>query len=273
MARGTLTLQAGVLFFVSVSSSLGGDMRESRSTPSQSDEAVTVAALQKVAQKRIYFGHQSVGLNIINGIHDILKDHPGIELKIVKMTDPAVLNNPVFAHSMVGENEDPVSKINDFVRIMDSGLGGKAEIAFLKFCYVDITRNTDVEKVFSAYKSALQHLKEKYPRTKFVYLTAPLSVSLPSLKGWIKGVLGREDNNIKKQAFNAMLRREYGGSNLLFDVAAIESTYPDGRKASFTSSGTTYDSLVPDYTNDDGHLNETGRRIMAAQLLKFLSKL
>lgn len=248
-------------------------MRESRNPSSHSDETVTLAVLQKVAEKRIYFGHQSVGLNIIDGIHDILKDHQGVELKMVKTTDPAVLNSPVFAHSMIGENEDPVSKINDFVRSMDSGLGGKAEIAFFKFCYVDITRSTDVEKIFSAYKSALQRLKEKYPHTKFVHLTAPLSLSLPSLKGWIKGVLGREDNNIKKNAFNAMLRREYGGSGLLFDVAAIESTHPDGRKASFTSSGTTYDSLVPNYTNDDGHLNETGRKIMAAQLLKFLSTL
>ena len=221
-------------------------MRESRSPSSQSDEPVTVTMLQKVAHKKIYFGHQSVGLNIIDGIQDILKDHQGVELKIVKTTDPHALNSPVFAHSMIGENEDPVSKINDFVRSIDAGIGGKAEIAFFKFCYVDITRNTDVEKVFGAYKSALQRLKDTYPHTKFVYLTAPLSVSVPSLTGWIKGMLGREDNNIKKHAFNAMLRREYGGSDLLFDVAAIESTYPDGRKASFTSGGTTYDSLVPD---------------------------
>ncbi|MBK9307220.1 MAG: hypothetical protein IPM58_09070 [Nitrospira sp.] len=248
-------------------------MQASRNTSAQSDGTVTVSVLQKVAEKRIYFGHQSVGLNIIDGIHDIEKDHQGVALKIVKTTDPLALNSPVFAHSMVGENEDPISKINEFVRSMDSGLGEKAEIAFLKFCYVDITRNTDVEKVFAAYKSAMQRLKETYPHTQFVHLTAPLSLSLPSLKGWIKGMLGREDNNVKKSAFNAMLRREYGGSNLLFDVAAIESTYPDGRKATFTSNGTTYDSLVPEYTNDDGHLNETGRRIMAGHLLKFLSKL
>ena len=273
MKVNTLLAMTGVSFIISISSSLGGEMQESRGASSQSDEVVTVAVLQKVAEKRIYFGHQSVGLNIIDGINDILKEHQGAELRIAKTTDPLVLNSPVFAHSMVGENEDPVSKINDFVRSMDAGIGGKAEIAFFKFCYVDITRNTDVEKVFSAYKSAMQRLKDKYPNTQFVHLTVPLSLSLPSLKGWIKGMLGREDNNIKKNVFNAMLRREYGGRDPLFDLAAIESTYSDGRKASFTSNGTTYYSLVPDYTNDDGHLNETGRKIMAGQLLKFLSKL
>lgn len=248
-------------------------MRDSRSASSQSDGAVTTAVLQTVAKKRIYFGHQSVGLNIIDGINDILKEHPDAGLRIVKTTDPLALNSPVFAHSMVGENEDPVSKINDFVRSMETGIGGKAEIAFFKFCYVDITRNTDVDKVFASYKSAMQRLKDKYPNTQFLHLTVPLSLSLPSLKGWIKGVLGREDNNIKKNVFNAMLRREYGGRDPIFDLAAIESTYPDGRKASFISNGTTYYSLVPDYTHDDGHLNETGRRIMAGQLLKFLSQL
>jgi hypothetical protein len=273
MAIRVLTLVAGLVCFITVSSSLGGEMRESRNVSSQSDGAVTGGMLQKVAGKRIYFGHQSVGLNIIDGISDILKEHQGVELKIAKTTDPSALNSPVFAHSMVGENEDPVSKINDFVHSMDNGIGGKAEIAFFKFCYVDITKNTDVEEIFTAYKTAMQRLKDKYPNTQFVHLTAPLSLSAPSLKGWIKGVLGREDNNIKKHVFNEMLRREYEGRDPLFDLAAIESTYPDGSRASFTSNGTTYYSLVPHYTSDSGHLNETGRKIMAAQLLKFLSKL
>ncbi len=273
MAKRVLTFMAGVSFFICASSSLGGEMQERKSASSQSDGAVTVAVLKKVAEKRIYFGHQSVGLNIIDGINNILKEHQGAELRIAKTKDPLALNSPVFAHSMVGENEDPVSKINDFVRSIDTGIGGKAEIAFFKFCYVDITRNTDVEEVFTAYKTAMQRLKNKYPNTQFVHLTVPLSLSAPSIKGWIKGVLGREDNNIKKSVYNAMLRHEYGGRDPIFDLAGIESTYPDGRKASFTSNGTTYYSLVPDYTSDDGHLNETGRRIMAGQLLKFLSKL
>lgn len=273
MTIRVLTLMGGLLCLVTVSSSLGGEMKESRNVSSQPDGAVMGGMLQKVAEKRIYFGHQSVGLNILDGIGDILKEHQGVELKIVKTTDPSALSSPVFAHSMIGENEDPALKIKDFERSMDSGIGGKAEIAFFKFCYVDITKNTDIEEIFIAYKTAMQRLKEKYPNTQFVHLTAPLSLSAPSLKGWIKGMLGREDNNIKKHVFNEMLRREYEGRDPLFDLAAIESTYPDGSRASFTSNGTTYYSLVPHYTSDSGHLNETGRKIMAAQLLKFLSKL
>lgn len=272
MIAKVLTFATCVSLFFGITSSQGGEMGEARGVSSQSDRPLVADALERVSEKRIYFGHQSVGLNIMDGINDIVKEYQGVRLRILKTEDPLAFNSPVLAHSMIGENENPLSKINAFVRSMDSGIGGKAEVAFFKFCYVDITRNTDVDKLFSAYKTAMLRLREQYPNTQFVHVTAPLSVSLPSIKGWIKSMLGREDNNIRKQAFNEMLRREYGGSGRLFDLAAIESTYPDGRKASFTSRGSTYYALVPDYTNDEGHLNEVGRRRMAEHLLTFLSK-
>ena len=209
----------------------------------------------------------------MDGINDIVKDYLGTELKITKTTDPLVFRSPAFAHSMVGENEDPVSKIDDFARSIDNGIGGKAEIAFFKFCYVDITRNTDIEKVFSSYKATMQRLKEKYPNTQFVHFTAPLTASIPSLKAKIKKVLGKEDNNIKRSAFNELLLHEYRGKEPIFDLAEIESTYPDGSRSSFTDGGETYYSLVQEYTDDSGHLNAKGRKIMAAELLKFLAQI
>jgi len=59
----------------------------------------------------------------------------------------------------------------------------------------------------------------------------------------------------------------------IFDLAKIESTFPDGRRASFTKDGKTYYSMVPDYTYDGGHLNELGRKIAAEQLLFLLANL
>jgi len=37
----------------------------------------------KLAQKRIFFGHQSVGFNILNGLNLIMADNPHIKLNIV----------------------------------------------------------------------------------------------------------------------------------------------------------------------------------------------
>ena len=79
------------------------------------------------------------------------------------------------------------------------------------------------------------------------------------------------DDNIKRSEFNDRLREEYGTKEFLFDLATLESTYPDGSKAIFKDSGKTYYHMVPDYTDDGGHLNERGRKIIAENLLIFLA--
>jgi hypothetical protein len=227
--------------------------------------------LEKIAEKKIYFGHQSVGFNILDGVNDILKETPNIKLNMVKTSDPALLKTPIFAHSPIGLNDEPESKTQDFVNKMKNGLGNNTDIAFFKFCYVDITSRTDIDKVFSDYKKNIEELKKEYPATRFVHVTAPLSVSKPTIKTFIKKLMGRQDNNIKRNLFNERLRKEYDGIDPVFDLANVESTYPDGSKASFTNGGKTYYSLVPEYTDDGGHLNKTGRKVAAAELLKFLS--
>ena len=59
----------------------------------------------------------------------------------------------------------------------------------------------------------------------------------------------------------------------VYDLARMESTFADGKRSSFTKDGKTYHSLVPDYTRDGGHLNETGREIAAEQLLILMAGL
>ena len=43
-------------------------------------EGVTESTWKKLAEQRIYFGHQSVGFNIIEGINDIMKENHQIIL-------------------------------------------------------------------------------------------------------------------------------------------------------------------------------------------------
>jgi hypothetical protein len=49
------------------------------------------------------------------------------------------------------------------------------------------------------------------------------------------------------------------------------STYPDGRRESFTMDGASYYSLVPAYTDDGGHLNGVGRTYAAAALIQSIA--
>jgi len=233
---------------------------------------------QKLSQKKIYFGHQSVGNNIIDGIKDITRDNPQIKLNIVETEDPQNFIAPIFAHSPIGKNMDPASKSADFSEKIAQNLGSKLDIAFFKFCYIDITASTDAEKVFTGYQNSTAQTKKSFPKVTVVHLTTPLRVIQASgPRTWLKTIIGRPiggyKDNMKREQFNAMLRNEYTGKEPIFDLAAIESTNPDGSRFSFTQGGKTGYALVPEYTDDGGHLNERGRRLVAEQLLIFLSKL
>ena len=45
------------------------------------------------------------------------------------------------------------------------------------------------------------------------------------------------------------------------------------KNETFEKDGRTYYALAPLYTNDGGHLNETGRKVVAEKLLYFLASL
>jgi hypothetical protein len=236
------------------------------------------ATWETLSKKKIYFGHQSAGFDAITGIQEIMADNPKIKLKIVQIENGATFDGPGLTHSWIGENGAPESKINDFTILMDQGIGNKADIAFFKFCYVDITSDTDIGKVFGSYKNALDRLGAKYPGITFVHVTVPLTYEKVNLRNLVKKILGRrsilgEKDNIKRNQLNDLLRKEYAGKGLLFDLARAEARLPDGKEVCFNSDGRTYYALAPQYTHDGGHLNEKGRRIVGSELLVFLAKL
>jgi len=238
---------------------------------------VSASAWGKLSQKSFYFGHQSVGFNIIDGIKDVMKEHPQIKLNIVESSDAADLRVGTFEHSRVGKNVEPKSKIDEFVQFLKNGIGNKANFAFLKFCYVDIRGESDVNDIFAYYKESMAKLKQEFANTTIVHFTVPLTTTKTTWKTIVKKIIGRKtsqyDNNIKRNEYNNLLLKTYAGKEPVFDLAKVESTFPDGRRCSFSKDSKTYYSLVPEYTSDGGHLNEIGRKIVAEQLLIFLAKL
>ncbi|MBI5588794.1 MAG: SGNH/GDSL hydrolase family protein [Deltaproteobacteria bacterium] len=238
---------------------------------------VAPSAWAKLNGERIYFGHQSVGDNVLSGIEDIMKANGGIRLKIMKTTDTAAFNGPVFAHSYVGTNGDPGSKIEAFRKIMESGVGGKAGIAFVKLCFWDIRSRTDVEKTFALYRKTLTELKAEYPKTVFVHFTVPLMSYPGGLSNGVKRLfglpVGPDLDNMRRNELNRLILKEYGGKEPVFDIALVESTLPDGTRAFFTKNGERYYCLAQRYSRDGGHLNEEGKRLVAEQLLIRLTRL
>jgi hypothetical protein len=256
---------------------LGGRGAMAENGGLQTIESVPAAVWQNLSTKKIYFGHQSVGENIMDGVAKIMKSSGSIQLNIVKTDDPRAFARPVFAHSYVGKNGDTNSKIAAFRDAMQKGIGNRADIAFFKFCFWDIRSRTDVKAVFDAYKTALSELKRKYPKTTFVHFTVPLMEYPNRIKDKILRAFNMKNEadlaNIKRNELNELLVKEYAGREPVFDIAKIESTLPGGGRTFFSKDGNVYYYLAAEYTNDGGHLNEAGRRRAASRLLVFLSDL
>lgn len=236
---------------------------------------VSIEDWEKLANSKIFFGHHSVGNNIINGTIELQKEHPEIMLNIIKTHDASQFSSPAFAHSPVGNNTDPDSKIKEFDAFIRNGIGLNADIAFFKFCFVDIVRRTDVHKLFKEYKAVISKIQHDYPEISILHCTVPLQVHKLTWKTVVKNIINftswKYTDNIRRNQFNNLLREEYGKSGKLFDLALLEATCPDGSIVSYLGpKGKKFFGLNPAYSSDGAHLNTTGAKIIAKHLLCFL---
>lgn len=237
---------------------------------------ISDAEWEALSKKKIYFGHQSVGYNIIAGIQDLIKEHPQIKLNIVETTDLKDFNSGLLAHSKVGKNREASTKTSEFSNILKNGIAEHADAVALKFCYVDVTSESDVQNVFDDYVKTINSLKTQYPDLIFIHFTVPLTTIKSSWRTWIKKAIGKNNifehtDNVFKNKYNDLLIAKYKGKDPIVDIAMIESTKPDGLRNTYEYNSKTYYSLVPAYTYDGGHLNETGRKRVATEFLIILA--
>jgi hypothetical protein len=221
--------------------------------------------LKRLAGERIYFGHQSVGKNVLDGLQELSRA-AGVPLKIAEVTRASALQGPGIGHVFVPENGDPLRKLASFRQAL--GRGSSVDIALVKFCYVDITADTDMRRLFDEYRTTIDELRKANPSTTFVHVTLPLTTVQTGPKAWLKRLLGRAPygtvENVQREQYNALLRRTYAGREPIFDLARVESIGPDGTQATVEWDGVLAPALVPAYTDDGGHLNHAGR-LRAAQ--------
>jgi hypothetical protein len=250
-------------------------------SPVKGDEAAAAAAptgdlkadLDAALAMRVFFAHQSVGGNLLTGVATLAKES-GRELHLTELAHDDPVPRPGWLHAFVGHNGAPKTKVDDFVSTMQRK-ALKPDLAFMKFCYVDFDPDTDVAGVFAYYERALTALKRDRPDVRFAHVTVPLRVRPNDLKSKAKRLVGRdvaEDlANAKRGEFNRRLREAFP-SDPIFDLARGESTKPDGTRESFEHEGKTYYSLDPGYTEDGGHLDARGQRVLAAEMIRFVAR-
>jgi hypothetical protein len=237
--------------------------------------AITTADLTTVAHTRVFFGHQSVGTNILDAIPGIYTDH-GVSAPPIKQerTEPGA-NGGFIAHQFIGANTKPLLKVEDFDRTMRDGMGRQVDVALMKFCSLDITPGTDVDTLFARYRDTMAALERDFPHVTFIYATVPLTTQpsfISKLKTFVRGSdwFG-QPANLARERLNALIRREYAGRHF-FDVAAIESTKPDGTRVSGRYDNQGYFALYDGYAVDICHLNEVGSKIAATAFLEAIAQ-
>jgi hypothetical protein len=216
----------------------------------------STAFLERAASAPVFFGHQSVGENLLEGVRTLI--------------GPRAL---AWTDARIGENEYPLSKLEAFRTMVTEGPGRDAGLAFFKFCYVDFHARTDVDRLFDAYTVALRKLARARPATVFGHVTVPLTTVSRGPRAWLTRRLGRpvwgEAENEKRHAFNELLRHQYGG-RALFDLARFEAGDPR-KPQRYERHGKSIPMLWSAYSQDGGHLNDAGKLALATELLRFVA--
>lgn len=228
-------------------------------TPSPTTHDETVSEyVRATASQRTFFAHQSVGHDILRGLNHLSRTNGwGNPVYVDLDKDEVVPDGPgggLIARVKIGTDRDPLGKITEFDRRLREGLGGRVDIATLVFSSVDVETGTDVRAVFDTYHSVLAGLQRDFPEVAFIPATVPLTTD-------------DVGGNTARTKFNKLVRKEYAEAGRLWDIAAIESTDPDGKRV----GGKKHEALFPGYAVKTANLNETGSQAVAEGLLRVIA--
>lgn len=227
-------------------------------SPSSPLEASDWAALRR---RRVFFGHQSVGENILKGVRELAVGAAEPPPRIVSLDDREVINVALgsqvdgagfIAEAHIGRNGDPEAKMADFMTYLRGGVAARVDTALMKLCYVDFGRRTRPERIFARYRDMADDVARDFPDLMLVHATVPLTTG-PSLANALRG------------EYNSLLRAHYSANRVL-DIAALECPETSSTRRSsprpFAALGR--ETLDPSLTTDGGHLNDVGSRRVAA---------
>jgi hypothetical protein len=218
---------------------------------------------------RLLFGHQSVGGNLLEGLRELRAGGAAVP-EIASGGSNVPPASSLIAEFAVGANGDPRSKLEHFVSTVKGNGGAGFGAAMFKFCYVDITDASKAPGLFAEYAKAMDDLQRQRPDIVIAHITVPLR-AIPGGIGWtVRRLLGKRPpqiaHNAARDEFNKLLLARYGASGRVFDLASVEARTPEG-------AVTPGRQLFAGYTNDGGHLNPQGRRVVAEAFLQFFKRL
>ena len=147
---------------------------------------VPASSWERLSKKRLYFGHHIVGYNIVGGLKGVIKDNPQIKLDVLEAYDPDEFDMGVLAHSKIGCDNAPKSKLDAFSFLVKVGAGAKADIVFFLNTLLTIyTLESILMKSLPAIKTPLLNFKKGTLRRFSFMLPFPLLVRRSGQREWI----------------------------------------------------------------------------------------
>lgn len=236
-------------------------------------ESVKVTKWTAVAGRTVYFGHQSVGRDIIAGIVRLNEEHQ-VGLRVVHTSDPTSIDAPAFVHFRAGNNRDYASKNAALLRLLNARSHPDGAIVLLKYCYVDILLRADSDVLFAAYAEMVETINFEHPDVTVVHATIPLTTVEGLFLAGARRFLGRptlREAAAARHRYNELMRAAFSGDHSLFDLARIESMAPNGARATFRVAATAVETLARPNTTDGGHLSAACQQAAASALLDVLA--
>lgn len=208
--------------------------------------------LDLARQHDIFFCHASVGMSIMSGMSQMENADP------FRYAMEDVANAPAtwfdthdgILHLDYGGGWMNPSKIEGFENKVRNEGYHQADIAFMKFCYIDWGALVDPYQQWYDYRDMMEGLEASYPDTTFVWWTSALNNN---------GEYGG-----KRSIFDNLLR-DYCAQHgkVVFDLAAIESHDPDGNMA-LDDNG--FEGMYAGYATDGQHPSGDARIRLAGAL-------
>lgn len=218
------------------------------------------ADLRAVAARKVWFGHHSVGSDVLEGVASLVREE-AIDL--------------VISEGPLGENGKPLEKFRDFER---ESITSDAELVLMKLCYADFTPASDAPALVDAYVAAVARIRAARPGIRIVHVTPPLTAREVDSWARLSRALGRpvwgDGANLRRLEFAEGVAMHFPGEPL-FDLGLLESTRDDGVREIHSVAGVGGARMVPflwsGWSRDGGHLNDDGKRMAARALLRTLA--
>ena len=215
--------------------------------------------LETVSKAHVFFGHHSVGQNLLEGVAMLSKE-AGVPIKIDE--------------APVGKNLEPLTKFEDFAARGEANKGDGTQLILMKLCYVDFNPDSNVDAMLDAYMKAVGRVRAARPGVKILHVTPPLHSRPGGIKTTMQRLLGKQvwedDTAIKRAEYAAKLKDRCRGEPV-FDLSGVESTQPDGGKVIGVVKGREVPFLWSGFTDDGGHLNDFGKKVAGKAFVQALA--